>query len=182
MNSTKILEEYHQFYRTIAFSEFHQNYENHAILGLKLCVLREKVKLCVKTHFEDHKRALRPTVVKVAPSLTSLVNPESPNAAIIQKLIASNNVKHWYENWWQYAKVFGKSEHNFIERRSDKADLATFLRIVTSCTLFPISYTTKAYAILRHRNEYSHSATYQTNTKRLKKLLLIIQEFEELLA
>ena len=55
MNSTKVLEEYHKFYGNIDFAEFQQNYENHALLGLKLCILREKVKLCIKKQFQTHK-------------------------------------------------------------------------------------------------------------------------------
>jgi len=181
MNSTKVLEEYYKFYGSIDFVEFHQNYENHAILGLKLCILREKVKLCIEKHFQSHKEKQRPTFNKVASSLTSLVDPQSPNAASIQKSIGSTNVRHWYADWWRYAKLFSKTEHNFVEDFIDHADLATFLRIITSCTLFPSSYATKAYAILRLRNEYSHAATYQTSSEHLNKLCLIIQDFEELL-
>ena len=181
MNSTKVLEEYHKFYGTVTFVEFRQNCDNHASMGLKLQVVREKFKLYIESRYEAYKRTCRSNFVEVVAGLRSVSNPQSPNGASIQKLIDRTRLTHWYENWWQYAKLFSKTEGNFEEYHIDDADLSTFLHSVMSCTLFSSNFTTKAYAIIRLRNAYSHAPTYQTNTERLNKLFLIIQKFEELL-
>ena len=176
-SSPTLLAEYHTFFDATSFNVVCQQTKNHAFVGIKLHIAKEKLRLFIETRFEAYKVWCRKRNIDVISGLEAAINLESPQAKIIFDLLQRTNTSNWNECWWHYAKVFTKTANNFIVNSVDDADPLVFFQIITACNLFPRRLVCKAFAVIRVRNVYSHAAVFQTNATDFSKVLQIIDDF-----
>jgi len=178
------MNDYHLFYRFTDFYLFRERCNNFYFLGLRLHILREKLKLFVKSKIDSFRSESRR---KSVPVTDGLIRAESCNAvraiplASIEDYIRNCKLPSWQDSWWCFARVFSKTEKNFVFRDEDDADVLAYLQIIVSCNLFSQELCLKAYPVIEIRNSYCHSPNFQLATERLKLQFLTIQGLEELI-
>jgi len=87
MNSPILLAEYHTFFDSTSFNVFCQQSKNHAFVGIRLHIVKEKLRLYIESRFEACKVWCRKRNIDVVSGLEAATNLESPHANSIFDLV-----------------------------------------------------------------------------------------------
>jgi len=92
----------------------------------------------------------------------------------VEEFINNSGISTWDCNWWIYARVFAKNEHNSVAEESNNSDPSNVLRIFTSCILFTDATSVRACEVLRIRNTLAHLPSLQVSNAMLNKYLYTV--------
>ena len=178
MNSEDVLNDYRSFYLSLSDDVFKKRSRNfHAVL-LRLQVVKEKLALFVESRFEAYKFLCHTNHIGISFGLKDAVNHESRSSELVIDLIESTDLKDWNQSFWAYARFYAKVSGYSVVTDPQPADLLTYLQILTSCRLFPEYLRKQAIEVIRIRNEFYHSPTFQINSLKLRLVFKLINNFE----